>query len=186
MLLGFGSGSGFAAPAPDHFSFTYTTTQGDMTFDCQRAWAPLGADRIYELLTTGFFTDIGFFRVIEGFVAQFGISGDPKVAAKWEKATIKDDPVVSSNLAGTLTFATAGPNTRTTQLFINLVDNARLDSMGFAPVCKLRADGLAIAKKLYNGYRESPDQDKITHEGNAYLRKNFPRLDYIRSAKVSK
>src|SRR6185312_8282899 len=107
-------------------------------------WSPNGEQRLYELVTDGFFKDIAFFRVLTGFVAQFGISGDPATAAKWENATINDDPVVASNVAGTLTFATAGPNTRTTQLFINLADNTRLDADGFSPVCKItNAEGLA-------------------------------------------
>lgn len=186
----FVSTSAFAASSntPDHFSFAFETTQGEMQFDCPQGWAPLGEQRLYELITTDFFKDIAFFRVLNGFVAQFGISGDPAIAAQWENANIADDPVIASNLAGTLTYADAGPNTRTTQLFINLVDNVRLDAMGFSPVCKMvNSDGLAIAKKLYSGYGEGapdgngPSQELITQQGNAYL-KNFPRLDYVQSA----
>ena len=182
------STSALAAATPDHFSFEFDTTQGKMQFDCPQGWAPLGEQRLYELITTDFFTDIAFFRVIDKFVAQFGISGDPAVAAKWNNANLVDDPVVGSNLAGTLTFATAGPGTRTTQLFINLVDNVRLDAMGFSPICKMaNADSLAVAKKLYSAYGEGapdgkgPNQDLITQQGSAYL-KNYPLLDYIRSA----
>ncbi len=176
------------ANAPDHFSFVFHTSQGDLNFDCPQGWSPLGEQRIYELVSDGFFTNTAFFRVITGFVAQFGLSGDPATNAKWENSIIQDDPVVASNVAGTLTFATAGPKTRTTQLFINLVDNTRLDAKGFSPVCKLtNADGLAIANKLYAGYGEGtpqgngPDQDLITTQGAAYL-KNFPLLDYLTSA----
>jgi cyclophilin family peptidyl-prolyl cis-trans isomerase len=135
---------------------------------------------------------VAFFRVIGSFVAQFGISGDPATAAKWENATIADDPVVASNVAGTLTYADGGPATRTTQLFINLVDNPRLDSQGFSPVCKLAdASGLEVAKKLYTGYGDGPpygtgpDQDQITQLGNSYLKANFPKLDYILSASLN-
>jgi len=183
------SATAFAADAPDHFSFAFETTQGEIQFECPQGWSPNGEQRLYELVTDGFFKDIAFFRVLTGFVAQFGISGDPATAAKWENATINDDPVVASNIAGTLTFATAGPNTRTTQLFINLVDNTRLDADGFSPVCKItNAEGLAVAKKLYAGYGEGapdgngPDQDTITAQGNTYLKAKFPLLDYVQSA----
>ena len=183
------STAALAAPAPDHFSFEFDTTQGKMQFECPQGWAPLGEQRLYELITDGFFTNIAFFRVIAGFVAQFGISGDPVVAARWNDAVIVDDPVVASNVAGTLTYATGGPNTRTTQLFINLVDNVRLDKMGFSPVCRLlNVESLAVAKKLYSGYGEGtpdggkgPDQDLITAKGSEYL-KGFPLLDYVRGA----
>jgi len=178
-----------AVSAPDHFSFSFHTTQGEMRFDCPQGWAPLGEQRLYELITTGFFTEVAFFRVIEGFVAQFGISGDPVTSAKWKNANLADDPVVDSNVAGTLTYADAGPGTRTTQLFINLVDNVRLDALGFSPVCQMaNADGLGVAKKLYSAYGEGPpsgtgpDQDLITSQGNAYLQANFSKLDYIQSA----
>lgn len=171
------------AETPDHFSFTFKTTQGDIDFECPKGWSPLGEQRLYELVTTGFFSNTAFFRVITDFVAQFGISGDPATAARWENATIADDPVVASNVAGTLSFATAGPNTRTTQVYINLVDNVRLDEYGFSPVCKIsNADGLTIARKLYAGYGEAPDQGLITEQGDEYLKANFPLLDYVQSA----
>ena len=191
-LVGLLANLSFASPSvasePKGFSFVFETTQGQMQFECPQKWAPIGQQRLRDLVTAGFFTDIAFFRVIAGFVAQFGISGDPVISAKWQDANLTDDPVVASNLAGTLTFADAGPNTRTTQLFINLVDNARLDAMGFAPICKTDAAGLAIAQKLYSGYGEGapdgkgPDQDLITSQGNAYLKTNFPKLDYVLSA----
>lgn len=179
------------ADTPDHFSFAFSTTQGEIDFDCPQGWGPIGEQRLYQLVTAGFFKDIAFFRVIIGFVAQFGISGDPATAALWENANLLDDPVVSSNLAGTLTYADGGPNTRTTQLFINLVDNPRLDKLGFAPICKIsNPEGLGIAKKLYAGYGEGapdgkgPDQDLITSQGNDYLKTNFPLLDYVLFAEL--
>jgi peptidyl-prolyl cis-trans isomerase A (cyclophilin A) len=176
------------ATAPDHFSFAYETTQGEIQFDCPQNWAPLGEQRLYELVTDGFFSNTAFFRVITGFVAQFGISGDPTISAKWENANLVDDPVVASNVAGTLTYADGGPNTRTTQMFINLVDNVRLDAMGFAPICKTDAAGLAVAQKFYAGYGEGtpdgngPSQDLITAQGDSYLKAGFPKLDYVLSA----
>ncbi len=162
-----------------------------MQFECPQGWAPLGEARLYELVTSGFFREVAFFRVIERFVAQFGISGEPAIAATWENANLTDDPVVASNVAGTLTYADAGPNTRTTQLFINLVDNVRLDKLGFSPICKMvDADSLAVAKKFYTGYGEGPDgsgpdQDLITKQGNAYLKANYPKLDYVLSANLN-
>lgn len=187
FLSAFFSASVFAAPAS--FSFTFKTTQGEMHFECPQDWAPIGAGRIRELIETDFFTNIAFFRVLEDFVAQFGISGDPAIAAKWENANLGDEPVLTSNLAGTLSFATGGPNTRTTQLFINLVDNTKLDAYGFSPVCRmLDSESLAVAKRLYDGYGEGtpdgdgPDQDLITKLGKDYLEKNFPKLDSILSA----
>lgn len=175
----------YAAQAPDQFSFVFHTTQGEIAFDCPAGWAPLGAQRLYDLIDAKYYSDVAFFRVISGFVAQFGLSGDPKVTEKWN-TPIQDDPVKTSNVAGTLSFATDGPNTRTAQLFINLVDNTRLDAMGFAPVCKTDAAGLAIAQKLYSGYGEAtsdggsgPEQGLIFQEGNPYLKQQFPRLDYV-------
>jgi peptidyl-prolyl cis-trans isomerase A (cyclophilin A) len=190
VWLGISLVSQGVAAAPDHFSFSFATTQGTIAFDCPQGWSPLGEQRLYDLVSTGFFSQVAFFRVISGFVAQFGISGDPATAAHWENATISDDPVVASNLAGTLTYADAGPNTRTTQLFINLVDNPRLDGLGFSPVCKTDAGGLAVAKALYSGYGEGPpdgsgpDQDQITALGNTYLKQGFPKLDYVVSASL--
>jgi cyclophilin family peptidyl-prolyl cis-trans isomerase len=172
------------AKAPDQYEVTFKTTVGDFVVQVTRAWAPLGADRFYNLVKHGYFTDASFFRVVPGFVVQFGLSASPAVNKVWEKASIKDDPVTQSNHLGYVTFATAGPNTRTTQLFINLGDNARLDSMGFAVFGQV-ATGMDVVQKIYSGYGESPDQAAITAEGKAYLDKNFPKLDHIVSATVT-
>lgn len=172
------------AKAPDQYEVTFKTTAGDFVVQVTRAWAPLGADRFYNLVKHGYFTDASFFRVVQGFVVQFGLSANPAVNKVWEKASIKDDPVTQSNHLGYVTFATAGPNTRTTQLFINLADNTRLDSMGFAVFGQVTT-GMDVVQKIYSGYGESPDQAAITTEGKAYLDKNFPKLDHIVSATVT-
>ena len=154
-----------------------------------RSLAPNGADRFYNLVQSGYFTDVEFFRVISGFMCQFGIHGDPKVSAAWREARISDDPVKASNIRGAITFATAGPNTRTTQLFINLADNKRLDGMGFSPFGKV-TEGMDVVDKIYSEYGEGaphgsgPDQGRIQEKGNAYLKKEFPKLDYIKSAAI--
>jgi peptidyl-prolyl cis-trans isomerase A (cyclophilin A) len=172
------------ATAPDQYEVTFKTTAGDFVVSVTRAWAPLGADRFYNLVKHGFFTDAAFFRVVPGFVVQFGLSANPAVNAAWEKADIKDDPVTQSNHTGFLTFATAGPNTRTTQLFISLGENARLDSMGFAAFGQVTT-GMDVVQKIFSGYGESPDQAQITATGKPYLDKNFPKLDHIVSATVT-
>jgi peptidyl-prolyl cis-trans isomerase A (cyclophilin A) len=154
-----------------------------------RAWAPLGADRFYNLVKNHFFDGAAFFRVLSGFVAQFGLSAKPEISRAWASATIKDDPVTQSNLEGLLTFAKAGLNTRTTQVFINLADNQTLDSMGFAPFGKV-VEGMDVVEKFYGGYRDGPpsghgpDQSRITNEGNAYLDRSFPLLDSIKRAVI--
>jgi peptidyl-prolyl cis-trans isomerase A (cyclophilin A) len=169
--------------APATFKAKFTTTKGDFVVQVTRAWAPLGADRFYNLVENHFFDGAAFFRVLPGFVAQFGLSAKPEISRAWASATIKDDPVTQSNLEGYLTFATAGPNTRTTQLFINLADNQNLDGMGFAPFGKV-IEGMDVVQKFYNGYGESPNQGRITNEGKAYLDKNFPLLDSIKTAVI--
>jgi len=154
-----------------------------------RAWAPLGADRFYNLVKNHFYDGAAFFRVLPGFVAQFGLNANPDVSRVWASANIKDDPVTQSNLAGSLTFATAGPNTRTTQLFINLADNQNLDGMGFAPFGKV-IEGMDVVQQFYSGYGEGaprgrgPDQGRLANEGKAYLDKNFPLLDSIKTAVI--
>jgi peptidyl-prolyl cis-trans isomerase A (cyclophilin A) len=172
------------ATAPEQYEVTFKTTAGDFIVGVTRAWAPLGADRFYNLVKHGFFTDASFFRVVPGFVVQFGLNANPKVTAVWEKAAIKDDPVTQSNHTGFLTFATAGPNTRTTQLFISLGENERLDSQGFAAFGQV-ITGMDVVQKIFSGYGESPDQAQITAEGKPYLDKSFPKLDHIISATVT-
>ena len=171
------------AKAPAVFKATFTTTAGDFVVEVHRDWAPLGADRFYNLVRNGFFTNASFFRVVPGFVVQFGLSANPAVNNVWDHATIQDDPVIQSNKRGNLVFATAGPNTRTTQLFINFADNTRLDGMGFAPFGSV-IDGMDVVDKIYSGYRESPRQDLITSQGDAYIKANFPKIDKIKLAKI--
>jgi len=171
------------AKAPDVFSVQFTTTKGDFVVEVTRAWAPLGADRFYNLVKHGFFTDAAFFRVVPGFIVQFGLSADPAVNKVWHSANIKDDSATQSNRPGTITFATAGPNTRTTQLFINFGNNAPLDRQGFSPFGRVTS-GMDVVQKLYAGYGERPDQGSITSQGKAYLDKNFPNIDSIQSAKI--
>lgn len=175
--------------APDKFQVLFKTTKGDVILDVTRAWAPKGADRFYNLVKNGYFTDIAFFRVILGFMAQFGIHGDPQISAMWREAVIDDDPVRGSNKRGMVSFATAGPDTRTTQVFINTVDNSFLDEHGFAPFAKV-SKGMEVVDRLYNGYGEGapqgtgPNQGAIQMQGNAYLKKYFTKLDYIQSAEI--
>ena len=185
--------TGFADPAklteksPETFKAVFDTTKGKFTIEVTRALAPNGADRFYNLVKSGYFTDIAFFRVIPGFMCQFGINGDPSVSAKWREASIQDDPVKDSNARGTITFATAGPNTRTTQLFINFGNNANLDRQGFSPFGKV-TEGMDVVDKINSEYGEGapngrgPSQGRIQGEGNAYLKRDFPNLDYIKSA----
>ena len=174
--------------APAKYAVKLATTAGDIIIDVDRSWAPKGADRWYNLVKNGYYTDIAFFRVISGFMAQVGISGAPKLNGIWRMARIDDDRGKQSNTRGMVTFATAGPNTRTTQFFINFGDNARLDRMGFAPFGKVRDMG--VVDKLHAGYGEGaprgrgPDQGRMQQQGNAYLKVEFPKLDYIKSATI--
>jgi len=174
------------AKAPATFRVRFTTTRGTFVVAVTRAWAPLGADRFHNLVQAGFFDGAPFFRVVPRFVVQFGLSGDPRVNAAWESARIKDDPVTQTNARGRLTFATAGPGTRTTQLFINLKDNRSLDGMGFAPFGEVSAAGMAVVDAIYAGYGELPDQGRITMEGNRYLESQFPKLDHVKKTEVLK
>ncbi len=186
---GFDDPAKLTAKAPETFKAQFDTTKGKFTIEVTRSLSPNGADRFYNLVRSGFFKDIAFFRVIPGFMCQFGIHGDPAVAAKWREARIADDPVKGSNTRGTLTFATAGPGTRTTQLFINFADNTRLDGMGFSPFGKV-VEGMDVVDKINGEYGEGapqgrgPNQGRIQMEGNAYLKKDFPNLDYIKSATI--
>lgn len=171
------------AKAPEKFDVKFETTRGDFVVQVNRAWAPLGADRFYNLVKHGYFTGAAFFRVVPGFIVQFGLSPDPAVNRVWRTANIKDDPVTQSNTRGTITFATAGPDTRTTQLFINYANNAGLDGQGFAPFGQVTS-GMDVVDKIYSGYGERPDQGAITTQGMSYLQKNFPNLDTIKSATI--
>ena len=173
--------------APATFKVKFETTKGEFTVEAHREWAPLGTDRFYNLVKAGYFQDLAFFRALDGFMAQFGIHGDPQVNAVWQVASIKDDPVVQSNTRGKMTFAMGGPNTRTTQLFINYGNNARLDRMGFPPFAEVLS-GMEVLDSIYKGYGEGapqgggPNQFMIQSQGNAYLKESFPLLDYIERA----
>ena len=172
-------------PVPDQFQVKFETSAGDFIVEVNRKWAPIGADRFHEAIKQGFYDECRFFRNVSGFIVQFGINGDPEVQKKWKESTIKDDPVIESNRRGTITFATAGANTRTTQLFINFKDNKFLDKSGFAPFGKV-VKGMDVVDKLNNEYGEKPDQGRIQSDGNEYLKENFPKLDYIKKATVLK
>lgn len=172
-----------APESPATYRVVFTTSKGPFTVEVHRDWAPKGADRFYELVKDGFYNGNRFFRVVPGFVVQWGINGDPSVQATWRNKTIPDDPVIESNKLGTITFATSGPNTRTTQLFINLADNPSLDGQGFAPFGQV-ISGLNVAESLYSGYGQTPDQSQIQMQGNAYLQSQFQMLDYIETARV--
>jgi peptidyl-prolyl cis-trans isomerase A (cyclophilin A) len=175
--------------APAVYKAKFDTSKGTFVLEVHRDWAPNGADRFYNLVKNGFYNDVRFFRVLEGFMAQFGINGNPNLSAVWREANIKDDPVKVSNGRGTITFATAGPNTRTTQVFINYGDNAGLDGQGFSPFGKV-VSGMEVVDSLYGGYGEGaprgngPDQGQLQAYGNAYLEKSFPKLDYVKTATI--
>ena len=178
------------AQAPATFKVQFDTTKGKFVVEVTRSLAPNGADRFYNMVHSGYFKDIAFFRVVPGFMCQFGIHGDPAVSDKWAGATIPDDPVKGSNTRGAITFAMGGPNTRTTQLFINFGDNSRLDGMGFPPFGKV-VQGMDVVDKINGEYGDmpqqggnGPDPGSIAQQGNAYLKKNFPNLDYIKSATI--
>lgn len=177
------------APVPDVFRAVFETNKGEFVVEVHKAWAPEGAERFHLLIQRGFYDGARFFRVVPNFVVQFGINGDPAVERQWRPAMIPDDPVKESNKRGAITFATSGPNTRTTQVFINLNDNSRLDGRGFAPFGQV-ISGMEVVDKLYKFYGDGaprgngPDQNLIEKEGNAYLERLFPRLDFIRKARV--
>lgn len=166
---------------PDTYKVKFETTKGDFVVEVQKSWAPLGAERFNELITSGFYNEARFFRIVPGFVVQFGLPADPAKVDAYKE--FPDDPVKQSNSKGTLTFATRGPNSRTTQVFINLGNNARLDSMGFSPF-GLVVEGMDVVEKLYSGYGEAPNQMQIRSSGNKYLESSFPNLDGIKSATV--
>lgn len=176
--------------APDTFKASFETTKGTFVIQISRSWSPNGADRFYNLVRNGFYDECRFFRVLSGFVAQFGINGDPNVSSFWREATIPDDPVKASNTRGMVTYAKSGaPNSRTTQLFINYRDNSRLDQDGFSPIGEV-VEGMDIVDSLHSGYGEGapngqgPEQGRIQSEGNKYLKARFPNLDYIKKATI--
>lgn len=177
------------AKAPAVYRARFTTTKGDFVVEVTRDLAPLGADRFYNLVRYRFYNDASLFRVLPGFVVQWGYSAKPAISRVWNAANLKDDPVKQSNVRGTITFATAGPNTRTTQVFINLGDNQRLDESGFSPFGKV-VEGMDVVEKFYSGYGEGapqgsgPDQQNIAMQGKPYLDKNFPLLDSIKTAVI--
>ena len=179
-----------ATPAPDSFKVAFETSKGNFTVIAHRDWAPRGVDRFYHLVQLGYFDDARFFRVVSGFMAQFGMNGNPRVTSAWEPLTIPDDSVRQGNLRGMVTFAAgSAPDTRSTQLFINYADNRNLDKMRFAPIGQV-VDGMSVVDSLYSGYGEGapggagPDQERIASQGNAYLTKNFPKLDFIKTARI--
>jgi len=175
--------------APERFRVAFETTTGPFVVEVVRAWSPNGADRFYNLVKIGFFEEIAFFRVMDGFMAQFGIHGDPTVSRVWKRATIKDDPVVESNKRGMLSFAKTGrPNSRTTQIFINFSDNTNLDKTGFSPFARV-VEGMDAVDKIYKIGEgapggKGPNQQRIQSQGNSFLKTNYPQLDYIKSARI--
>jgi peptidyl-prolyl cis-trans isomerase A (cyclophilin A) len=177
--------------APATYKAKFDTSKGVFVVDVRRDWAPNGADRFYNLVKNGFYDNVRFFRVISGFMVQFGINGDPKLSSVWREARIRDDAVKQSNKRGYITFATAGPNTRTTQVFINFGDNAGLDGQGFAPFGQVTT-GMDVVDKINPEYGEGaprgrgPDQGRVQMEGNSYLSKDFPRMDFVKKATIEK
>jgi peptidyl-prolyl cis-trans isomerase A (cyclophilin A) len=172
-----------AGAAPDSFRVAFTTSKGTFVVQADRAWAPNGADRFYALTRAGFFDDDRFFRVLPAYIAQFGINDEKKVNERWDAKTIPDDPARQSNVRGTLVFTHTGPNTRSHQIFINLADNKRLDSQGFVPFGRV-VSGMAVVDSLYSDYGDAPKQQLIQTLGNNYLMRMFPKLDYIRTARL--
>jgi peptidyl-prolyl cis-trans isomerase A (cyclophilin A) len=171
--------------APPTYKARFETSKGNFVVEVHRDWAPKGADRFYNLVKNGFFDDCRFFRVVPNFMVQFGINGDPNVQRVWRTANIQDDPVKQSNKKGYVTFANAGPNTRSTQVFINFKDNAFLDKQPFPPFGEV-VSGMDVVEKINSDYGEKPNQSSIQSEGNAYLNKEFPKLDYIKKATIEK
>jgi len=186
---GLGNPAALTGQAPASYKVKFDTSKGPFVVEVHRDWAPLGADRFYNLVKNGFYDNARFFRVISGFMVQFGINADPRLSAVWRDAAINDDRVKQSNGRGMITFATRGPNTRTTQVFINYGNNSRLDGMGFAPFGQV-ISGMEVVDALFSGYGEGapsgagPAQSRLQSEGNAYLIKEFPKLDYIKTATI--
>lgn len=172
-----------AGPSPDSFRVAFETSRGTFVVEVKRAWAPNGTDRFYQLVGESFFDEGRFFRVIPGFIAQFGANNDKKINEKWEAIPIADDSVREHNTRGTLTFASDGPNSRTHQLFVNLKDNKNLDTQGFAPIGRV-VEGMSVVDSIYSGYGESPSYHLIATLGNSYLKRMFPKLDVIKTARI--
>ena len=170
-------------PAPDSFRVAFETTRGRFVVQVWRAWAPKGADRFHDLVAEGFFDGNAFFRVVPEFIAQFGANDDKALNELWDAKPISDDPVTQANVHGTLVFAAAGPDSRSHQLFVNLADNMNLDKQGFAPIGRV-VEGQAIADAIYSGYGESPSYHLLATLGNSYLRRMFPKLDYIKMVQL--
>jgi cyclophilin family peptidyl-prolyl cis-trans isomerase len=172
-----------AGPAPDSFRVALSTSKGDVIVAVDKAWSPHGADRFYQLVSEGFFDDQRFFRVIPQYIAQFGASADPKRNDRWDDAKIPDDPAKQSNTRGTLSFAAEAPNTRSHQLFFNLKDNPKLDPQGFVPIGRV-VQGMEVLDALYDDYGDTPKYRLVATLGNEYLHRMFPRMDYIKTARV--
>ena len=172
-----------AGPAPDSFRVALSTSKGDVVVEVYKAWSPHGADRFYQLVSEGFFDDQRFFRVIPQYIAQFGASGDPERNDRWDDAKIPDDPRKESNARGTLSFAAEAPNTRSHQLFFNLKDNPKLDPQNFIPIGRV-VEGMSVLDALYDDYGDTPKFRLVATLGNEYLQRMFPKLDYIKTARV--
>ncbi|MEX2262331.1 MAG: peptidylprolyl isomerase [Bryobacteraceae bacterium] len=168
--------------AANTFKVRFDTSKGPIVVEVHRDWAPIGAEQFHQLVSSGYFNGARFFRVVPNFVIQFGLAANPATTKKWDRM-IEDDPVLQTNRVGSLSFATRGPNTRTAQIFINLRSNQNLDGQGFAPFA-IVLEGMEVVEQIHSGYGEAPDQEAITKSGNAYLTKNFPDLDYIRTATI--
>jgi peptidyl-prolyl cis-trans isomerase A (cyclophilin A) len=171
--------------APANYKAAFDTSAGKFVIDVHRAWAPKGADRFYNLVKNGFYDECRFFRVVPNFMVQFGINGDPAIQSSWANANLTDDPVKQSNKKGYVTFATRGKDTRTTQVFINFKDNGFLDAQGFAPFGEV-GSGMDVLEKITDQYGEKPNQGSIQQQGNAYLKAQFPKLDYVKKATIEK
>ena len=171
--------------APATYKVDFDTSAGTFVVEVHRDWAPKGADRFYNLVKNGFYDGTRFFRVVPNFMVQWGMNGSPAIQSVWQNANLTDDPVKQSNKKGYITFANAGPNSRSTQVFINFKDNAFLDKQNFAPFGEV-VQGMDVVEKINPQYREEPSQQMIRTQGNAYLEKSFPKLDYIKKATIAK
>jgi peptidyl-prolyl cis-trans isomerase A (cyclophilin A) len=192
VVFGQAANSGLMKPsalnekAPALYKARFDTSAGAFVVEVHTDWAPIGADRFYNLVKNGYYDGCRFFRVVPGFMVQFGINGTPAIQRNWENANITDEPVKQGNIRGNITYAkSSAPNSRTTQVFINFGDNSRLNRDGFAPFGKV-ISGMEVVDKIYSGYGQQPDQGRIQSEGNAYLTKSFPKLDYIKKATLEK